>query len=345
MGYELSVIISNACNYRCSFCQVDKDVKGILSMDQIEEIVEWSNTVHVETCLLFGGEPLLYLDEVKALSKVRCDKFLLLTNGTRFSDEAIAWLQDNPWIRVAVAIDGPPEVYRKQRGAYRIQHGQLDKLENWKGCDLALTLDLLPRLAESVRYIYEECGLENIFVNFVREKPYSDADIEVFEDQLREVMDYIIDRPIYFSLLEAHHPDGGIFCDLGKKTVSVGSDGKVYLCYAFATMAKELLDPHNLQPTEGFKFSDIREFRRVVLGDSIKNWEPHEYEYPAQCKVCPVKSTCVTCPASYYMTGGNLDAIPEWFCKVMFRKDALQREYMTNRAKLWGKELMLPLAH
>ncbi|MCR4315049.1 MAG: radical SAM protein [Planctomycetes bacterium] len=342
MGYDLSVIISNACNSRCSFCAVDKDDRAELSFEQIDDIVAWSNQSEVETCVVFGGEPLLFFDKVKALCRVKCGMFLLLTNGTLLTEEVFDFLDENPQVSIAVAIDGPPKVHERQRGKYRFEKERFEKLKNWKACDFALTLDNLPNLIECVQWIHQACGFENIFVNLVRERPYSGEDIALFREQLQLVADYLVRLPVHFSLLESRRVDDGIFCDLGSKLVSVGSDGRVYLCHGIAAMERSLLDTDERKPRHGFDFSLRRENRRLVLGESINDFELTPYNYPERCRTCYAKSTCLSCPASFYLTGGNLDAIPAWFCDLMVVKDHVQRDYLERRAKLWDNEVFLP---
>ena len=122
---------AQACNLRCTYCYAGGGAYGgdarlmtpSLAARAARYLVESSAERPSVTLVLFGGEPLLNLAaldaavrEGKAAAAAR-GKTLdvsITTNGTRFTDEALAFLADHR-VGVTVSIDGPPEVHDANR--------------------------------------------------------------------------------------------------------------------------------------------------------------------------------------------------------------------------------------
>jgi uncharacterized protein len=122
---------AQACNLRCTYCYAGGGAYGgsarLMSPELARRaarfLVDASGDRDSVTLVLFGGEPLLNLPairaavlEAEAATQARGKKLAvsLTTNGTRFTDEALAFLREHP-ASVTVSIDGPPDLHDANR--------------------------------------------------------------------------------------------------------------------------------------------------------------------------------------------------------------------------------------
>lgn len=132
----LTLELTKGCNLRCGYCYYAAredayDPATTMSPAVAERSIELLLTegpadqpVHLH---LFGGEPLLNFKlvehvvtygERRAREESRTITFELTTNGTRFSDRIIEFLNEHS-IQVGVSFDGPPQVQDESRPALK----------------------------------------------------------------------------------------------------------------------------------------------------------------------------------------------------------------------------------
>lgn len=122
---------AQACNLRCTYCYAGggsyggpaRAMRPALAARAARQLVEGSGERATVTLVLFGGEPLLNLPALRAAveaaasaARARGKRLVvsMTTNGTRFTDEALAFVAEHQ-IGVSVSIDGPPDVHDANR--------------------------------------------------------------------------------------------------------------------------------------------------------------------------------------------------------------------------------------
>ncbi len=121
--------LTQGCNLRCGYCyyaerDVPYDPRKRMSVEVAERSVDMlfaegsedpAQPIHLH---FFGGEPLLnfpLLQHVVAYAEGRATElgrqvtFEVTTNGTRFDDDVIGFLNEHA-VKVGVSLDGPPDV-------------------------------------------------------------------------------------------------------------------------------------------------------------------------------------------------------------------------------------------
>ena len=119
---KLKIILGNACNFRCEYCrqnehlpyhQTSKEQLQVF-VDHLAESLDLSN---VETIEWWGGEPLVYWNEITALtemiSKHISKPFLhhMTTNGSLFNQDIVDYIKENKF-QVKISHDGPSNFLR-----------------------------------------------------------------------------------------------------------------------------------------------------------------------------------------------------------------------------------------
>jgi len=148
-GREISylrVSITDRCNYRCIYCQSEKEFEfiphqEILRFEEIVEIVQEAVNLGITKVRITGGEPLVrkgIVDFIKKLREIKKLEDISLTTNGFFLPEYAEKLKDAGLNRVNISLDSlQEEKYKKiTRG------GSLEKA--LKGIDSALKAGLLP---------------------------------------------------------------------------------------------------------------------------------------------------------------------------------------------------------
>jgi organic radical activating enzyme len=119
----LILTVTRACNLRCVYCPTVKDGWPSLSeADARRGIDLFVERYGGGTMKLFGGEPLLTPDVVRAamdhaLRYPSIDRVYLSTNGLGLDAEWLAYLRAYPKAVLTISLDGKPEDNRNYRRA------------------------------------------------------------------------------------------------------------------------------------------------------------------------------------------------------------------------------------
>ena len=144
--YYLRISITDRCNYRCIYCQSEKEFEfiphqEILRFEEIVEIVQEAVNLGITKVRITGGEPLVrkgVVDFIKKLRKIKKLEDISLTTNGFFLSEYAEKLKGAGLNRVNISLDSlQEEKYKKiTRG------GSLEKV--LKGINFALKAGLLP---------------------------------------------------------------------------------------------------------------------------------------------------------------------------------------------------------
>ena len=195
----LRVSITDRCNYRCIYCQPEKQFEfiphqEILRFEEIVEIVQEAVNLGITKVRVTGGEPLVregIVDFIRQLRKINKLEDISLTTNGFFLPEYAEKLKDAGLNRVNISLDSlQEEKYKKiTRG------GSLEKA--LKGIDSALKAGLLP-----------------IKINTVLIRGINDDEVEDF-------VRLTLERPLNIRFIELM-PSGGELINVFKnKFISV----------------------------------------------------------------------------------------------------------------------------
>lgn len=119
---KLKIVLGNACNFRCEYCRQNEHSKYRSSTNEdllhfTDRLAEHFDLSSVETVEWWGGEPLLYWNEIVRLADMleRCigHPFLhhMTTNGSLFNRDIIDYIKEHKFT-VKVSHDGPSNFLR-----------------------------------------------------------------------------------------------------------------------------------------------------------------------------------------------------------------------------------------
>ena len=308
---NITLVLTHQCNLRCIYCYEKHKDDQTMSIEKAKEIVDYELTLDdgipfVEIDL-FGGEPLLEFDTVRALIEYTAQReypkdyiFFITTNGVLLDEERKAWLRANTdRLQLGLSLDGHREMHNLNRG------NSFDKI------DLAFFRDVypeesvkmtisdrtLPMLADGVRFCHEfgfevSCNLA-YGIDWDREE-----NKRIFEEQLMRLIEYYIENPQVkpcalldinrLKSLAREQECGGRYCGAGYAMRAYDFDGTCYPCQHFLPLSVG---------EEKAKQSLTIDFSTEALDQN----EPIE-----QCAKCAIRNVCPTCYGNNFAATGNV---------------------------------------
>lgn len=325
----ITFIITEDCNLRCKYCYIthkasDKKMNfktAQLFIDYIlTEDFKREEAVIIE---FIGGEPLI---EIELIDQI-CDYFKLktfemdldwhwnyrisiCTNGVNYSDQQVQnFLKKNLGkLSVTITLDGTKEKHDLQR-IFPNGEGSYDTIK--KNIGLWLTQfsgstkvtfasDDLRFLKDSIIALWND-GILDISANVVFEDVWKDNDDVIFEEQLKELADYILDNQIfakhYCSLFDdsigQFYSDEDLkktSCGTGKM-IAVGPDGNLYPCLRYKDYSLNDKPEWSLgNVDDGIDMEKVRPFMTAIS----------KLQSDDECINCEVASGCSYCQGFNY---------------------------------------------
>lgn len=292
-----SLHITDKCNLRCRYCYVKKQNKTmswITAKSAIDLINFDSSLVKIENLGIFGGEPLLEWDLIEKIikysqTKYNIKKFDIATNGLLITKEILEYFVKYNVVP-AISVDGiqlsqdANRVFVNGGGSFHILDKKLNLISKYLYLlpKLEIIITFTPQtvvyLSNSISYLIDKGFIKNTRYNLrpaIQSKiKWSKNDYQQFESQIFKIAEIFIknfqkrqllnfcaneDLPLDFYFLNLPKIGDNSYCGLGKETLGVSIEGKVYPCYVFAGIQNPL--------KEKFILGDVRSdsLRKILI--------------------------------------------------------------------------------
>ncbi len=333
MGKNITFIVTKDCQLACKYCYlVGKNEKERMSWEvakrAIDYILDHEDDMREESVVwdFIGGEPFLEIDLIDMI----CDylkvemfrrdhhwfgsyRFSFSTNGINYHTEKVQnFIKKNRnHLSVGITIDGT----RKKHDLNRIYKGEGERgsyddvvrniplwLEQFPNAATKVTISSadIPYIKESVLHLFS-LGIHEVNINCVFEDVWAEGDDELFEEQLVELADAIIDGALYenhacsFFATHIGRPmdcvhENQNWCGAGKM-LALDAAGNFYPCTRFAQYSlrdKKAWIIGNVH--DGIDKNKLRPFLTL---DRCTQSKP-------ECIECEVASGCAWCQGENY---------------------------------------------
>jgi len=329
---SITFIVTKDCQLACKYCYlVGKNEKERMSFDvakqAIDYILEHENDFKEESVVwdFIGGEPFLEIDLIDRI----CDylktemfrrdhhwfnsyRFSFSTNGINYHEDKVQrFIKKNlNHLSIGITIDGTEKkhdlnrVYKhSEKGSYQSVVKNIPLwLSQFPNASTKVTISSpdIPYIKESVLHLYS-LGIHEININCVFENVWKEDDDKLFEEQLLELADAIIDEEYYkyyaCSFFAEHigkpldpKRDNQNWCGAGKM-LAIDAAGNFYPCTRFAQYSlrsKRACIIGNVK--NGINKNMLRPFLTL---DRIT-------QSPQKCMDCEVASGCAWCQGENY---------------------------------------------
>lgn len=334
MAKSITFIVTKDCQLACKYCYlVGKNVKERMqwpiAKQAIDYILQHEADFSEESVVwdFIGGEPFL---EIELIDRI-CDyiktemfrlnhhwfnsyRFSFSTNGINYHTDAVQRFvkKNREHLSIGITIDGT----KKKHDLNRIwkgdgpEHGSYEDvvrniplwLAQFPHASTKVTISSadIPYIYESVLHLYG-LGIEEVNINCVFEDVWHEGDDLLFENQLFQLADTIIDEGFYknyacsfFSEIIGRPlnkvRDNQNWCGAGKM-LSVDAAGNFYPCTRFAQYS--LRDKKAWIVGNVDKGIDKNKLRPFLMLDRCTQSRP-------ECVDCEVASGCAWCQGENY---------------------------------------------
>lgn len=358
--------VTEDCNLRCKYCYMTdkshgkrmdfqtakKAVDYILSCQEfIEEAVIWE---------FVGGEPFLevsLIDEISDYIKFQMYAtnhrwfsnymFSITTNGLLYRSEAVQkYIKKNlNHLSISITVDGNKTKHDLQRvkcdgsGSYDDVIKAIPLwLEQFPGRSTKATFshDDLPFLKDSIIDIWNH-GIKSVMANVVFEDVWKEGDDEIFESELRQLADYVIesgrwqthhvkffDYRLGFPILQEELEKN--WCGVGNSMIAINHKGTFFPCVRFIDFTlpqKPAISIGNAY--DGINNNKLKPFKLLTV----------ENQSSEECINCQVASGCSFCVGCNYEASERNTIFQRAVFKCKMHKANVRAvEYYWNKWKL-----------
>ncbi|MBQ9666188.1 MAG: radical SAM peptide maturase, CXXX-repeat target family [Bacteroidaceae bacterium] len=334
LAKNITFIVTKDCQLACKYCYlVGKNSKERLSWEvaklAIDYILKHEEEMTEESVVwdFIGGEPFL---EIELIDKI-CDyvktemfkrnhhwfnsyRFSFSTNGINYDSEKVQnFIRKNKeHLSIGITIDGT----RRKHDLNRIWKGDgpergsyddvVKNIPLWLkqfpngGTKVTISSADIPYIKESVLHLYS-LGIHEVNINCVFEDVWNDGDDKLFEGQLMQLADAIIDGNFYedyacsFFSENIGKPldkvlENQNWCGAGRM-LSIDSAGNFYPCTRFAGYSLRSKKPIIIGNVhDGIDKNKLRPF--LTLSRTTQSRQ--------ECIDCEVASGCAWCQGENY---------------------------------------------
>ena len=332
MAKTITFIVTKDCQLACKYCYlVGKNTKERMSWDvaktAIDYILDREEDFRQGSVIwdFIGGEPFLEIDLIDKI----CDylkvemfrrnhhwfnfyRFSFSTNGINYNDEKVQRFieKNHNHLSIGLTIDGTElkhdlnRVYKVTgKGSYKDVVRNIPLwLEQFPEASTKVTISSpdIPYITESVLHLYS-LGIKEVNINCVFEDVWKEGDDVLFEEQLTQLADSIIDKRLYenhscsFFMEHLGKPldrklENQNWCGAGLM-LAVDASGNFYPCTRFAAYSlrsKPAWVIGNIH--EGIDENKLRPFLTLDRTTQSKQ----------ECIDCEVASGCAWCQGENY---------------------------------------------
>lgn len=331
---NITFIVTKDCQLACKYCYlVGKNSKERMSWNiaklAIDYILDHEDDFKEESVVwdFIGGEPFLEIDLIDRI----CDyikvemfrrnhhwfnsyRFSISTNGINYDSERVQRFieKNHDHLSIGITIDGTQKKHDlnriwkgdgPERGSYNDVVRNIPLwLNQFPGSSTKVTISSedIPYIKESVIHLYS-LGIQNVSINVVFEDVWKDGDDSLFESQLIELADAIIDGGYYvehfcsFFMDSIGKPMDPVlnnqnWCGSGKM-LAIDSQGNFYPCTRFAQYSLREKNARIIGNVyDGIDKNKLRPF--LSLNRCVQS--------KAECIECEVASGCAWCQGENY---------------------------------------------
>ena len=329
---NITFIVTKDCQLACKYCYlVGKNEKEQMPFEVAKQAINYilnhEKEFKEESVIwdFIGGEPFLEIDLIEKI----CDylktemyrrnhhwfnsyRFSFSTNGINYDSEKVQKFirKNRDHLSIGITIDGTEvkhdlnRIYKVTgKGSYKSVVRNIPLwLEQFPygGTKVTISSPDIPYIKESVLHLYS-LGIKEVNINCVFEDVWKVGDDKLFEEQLFQLADAIIDEGYYedyaCSFFSEYigkpmdaKTDNNNWCGAGKM-LSIDAAGNFYPCTRFAAYSLRSKKPiiiGNIH--EGIDKNKLRSF--LTLDRTTQS--------PRECIECEVASGCAWCQGENY---------------------------------------------
>jgi uncharacterized protein len=350
---NLTFIVTDDCNYNCSYC-LQKKEKNTITREIIKAAVDFfypflksSDKIRIG---FYGGEPLLAFDKIKYAVLLLEEKnqeenkaleFSMTTNGSLLTGEMLAFFNEHGFA-VQLSFDGLAQEKSRKKGTLPHMLRVMKQIRAQPGIAFEINSVFTPGtsgdFSESLRYIIEQGGPDITF-NFSSSEKWNPIDLEILKKEMERLADYLA---FYYqetggipvkNFRPSEAKPGISRCSAGVDHMAVTPEGKLWGCFLFHDYFKTRVDDPQYREYSLGTLGDFSvDYETLYPGIMANYSELRQDFYQVEgkgCFLCPEVQACRVCPINAAYGTGTVGKISCQKCQLMkIEKNA--REVFVN---------------
>lgn len=331
---NITFIVTKDCQLACKYCYlVGKNETDKMTWEIAKKAIDYvltSTEIFNEESVIWdfiGGEPFLEIDLIdKICDYIKIEmfkrnhkwlnsyRFSFSTNGINYHTEKVQRFikKNQSHLSIGITIDGTPKKHDLNRiwkgtGPEKGSYDNVVKnIPLWlsqfpdESTKVTISSADIPFIKESVLHLYQ-LGIKTVNINVVFEDVWKEGDDVLFEEQLMQLADEIIDQNLYVDYVCSFYSesigrpldkeiDNNNWCGAGKM-LAIGTDGSYYPCNRFVDFSLRTKKPIIIgNVNDGIDQNKLRPF--LTLDRTTQS--------PQECIDCEVASGCAWCQGENY---------------------------------------------
>lgn len=369
MAQTLTFIVTEDCNLRCKYCYITHKSSGKrMNFETAKQFIDYilSADINYTPAVIIefiGGEPFLeteLIDQITDYFKIKTYdldhpwfwnyRISISTNGVNYSSPEVQnYIKKNKnKTSIGITLDGTKEKHDLQRvfpdgkGSYDsiIKSIPLYLQQSSPTTKVTFASDDLIFLKESILNLWEN-GITEVAANVVFEDVWKEGDELIFEEQLKQLADYILENQLFDKYYCSFFSDDlGAYenedlldrtsCGAGQM-IAIGPSGLLYPCLRYKDYSmnnkKEWLIG---DISQGIDMERVRPF--MVASNRLQSDE--------ECNRCPIGSGCSHCQGFNYDvadTETNYQRA-KYICKMHKARVRANEYYFGKLSSMYGIE-------
>lgn len=332
MRKTITFIVTKDCQLACKYCYlIGKNNKERMTWDVAKKAIDYilchEDDFRDEGIIwdFIGGEPFLEIDLIdKICDYIKSEMYVrnhhwfndyifsFTTNGLNYSSDKLQKYiaKNKDHLSITITIDGTErkhDLNRVYKGSGKGSYQDVLKniplwLEQFPTVGTKITISSadIPYIKESVMHVYG-LGIHDVHINCVFEDVFKEGDDLLFEEQVEQLADAIIDGGYYKDYVCSFFDErigkpldpvkrNNNWCGAGRM-LSVDATGSFYPCTRFAKYSLREKKPWIIgNVDEGIDQNKLRPF--LLLDRCTQS--------PQKCIDCEVASGCAWCQGENY---------------------------------------------
>ncbi|MBE5981008.1 MAG: radical SAM peptide maturase, CXXX-repeat target family [Paenibacillaceae bacterium] len=328
---SLDFIVTEDCNMRCKYCYIcHKQSNKVMTFDVAKKFIDYmfSDELEFPPAIILGfigGEPMIevnLIDQIVDYFKFKAYieksewywnyRISITTNGVNYASPDVQKFiaKNREKLSLTITLDGTKEKHDMQRvfpdgsGTYEVIVKNIPQYINdfYPTTKVTFAHADLPLLKESIIHLWK-LGIKDISANVVFENVWLENDDLIFEEQLKSLADYMIEKECYRDCSVTFF-ESGLGNPLGEEgkqqticgaglMLAIGPTGKIYPCLRYKDYSLENKKEIVIGNVDnGIDFDKVIRFRVAT----------NLLQCDDECLNCPVATGCSHCQAQSYDT-------------------------------------------
>ncbi|MCP5050907.1 MAG: radical SAM protein [bacterium] len=345
---QLAFIVTDACNFRCTYCMQEKESKYMKHATIDKALRFFYPYLDDEAYIVFfGGEPLMAVAAIKhgvALAEEidrRGQKnlnFSITTNGSLLDEELLDYF-DRHRFSMLLSFDGHAQDSGRKTGSYDPVSLQVRRICTgaYPGIEFSTNSVFTPAtvhtLFSSLRSIVE-AGVPRIKFSIAPNIPWDDGVLETLEHQMTQLTDFLVSYyKRHGSIPMGDYPNPApappskskkglscFNCVAGRKRMSVSPEEDVWGCAAFHDYLKYRRDSDDFETYSFGRLDDFIKEHDAIYPRVAGNHDPLRQDCfftgKQSCFLCNAVRDCDVCPVSVAYATSFIGEMPDWTCRL-----------------------------